>query len=544
MTIFASCRVLLLAGACLICAGVSHAGEASPVVTATTEWTLPSGNLPLGDAALLEQRSRTEIAPGVTHFRVLRGHASLEDGFEAEAGLAMDDAGAKALEETVVRAGFKSKRVPAARPALQPDNTGIWIRVDDRFTSLEQAETVVEALKAQGLGKARRRYTAEDGLATTGPWAINILAIGPGFGGQLRAELANGVIPGKEGTGELSQRLNALAAINAGFFVVKGTSGTEGDLAGLSVIDGRLVSEGTEGRPGFFFGVEGGKRVAYLKQEISTVVSLQPEGAEAKRIDGLNRKPGMTFSCGNPFDAETAVALHDVTCTDPNEIVAFTQDFGGKSDAGGGVEVELDGDGTVTRIAETRGGAIPREGALVQGIGTGADWLKANVQAGRKLILTHRLVDGAGQEIKLEKGIYAVNGGPTLLSGGKDVPYAQIVKEGFGIADVASVPSDYSNADRAYFVNDWFIRRNPHAAIGIAEDGTLLLVTVDGRAPRYSAGLSVTEVAGLMRFLGAKDAMKLDGGGSTMMVVKGKPQNVPSDATGERPDGDAIVVMP
>jgi exopolysaccharide biosynthesis protein len=47
-----------------------------------------------------------------------------------------------------------------------------------------------------------------------------------------------------------------------------------------------------------------------------------------------------------------------------------------------------------------------------------------------------------------------------------------------------------------------------------------------------------------MRALGARDAVNLDGGGSTAMTVRGTLVTRPSDATGERPIGDAIVVAP
>jgi exopolysaccharide biosynthesis protein len=47
-----------------------------------------------------------------------------------------------------------------------------------------------------------------------------------------------------------------------------------------------------------------------------------------------------------------------------------------------------------------------------------------------------------------------------------------------------------------------------------------------------------------MSSLGAVEAMNLDGGGSSTMVVGGTPVNTPSDATGERPVGDAVVVLP
>lgn len=48
----------------------------------------------------------------------------------------------------------------------------------------------------------------------------------------------------------------------------------------------------------------------------------------------------------------------------------------------------------------------------------------------------------------------------------------------------------------------------------------------------------------LARQLGAREAMNLDGGGSTAMAVDGKLVTHPSDTTGERAVGDAVVVSP
>ena len=45
-----------------------------------------------------------------------------------------------------------------------------------------------------------------------------------------------------------------------------------------------------------------------------------------------------------------------------------------------------------------------------------------------------------------------------------------------------------------------------------------------------------------MRALGAKDAVNLDGGGSTTMTIADALVTRPPDATGERPVGDAIVL--
>ena len=79
------------------------------------------------------------------------------------------------------------------------------------------------------------------------------------------------------------------------------------------------------------------------------------------------------------------------------------------------------------------------------------------------------------------------------------------------------------------------------ACIGTAD---LLLATVDGRQPGWSAGVTLAEAARLMRALGARDALNLDGGGSTAMTVRGELVNRPSDPAGERPVSDGVFVLP
>lgn len=88
---------------------------------------------------------------------------------------------------------------------------------------------------------------------------------------------------------------------------------------------------------------------------------------------------------------------------------------------------------------------------------------------------------------------------------------------------------------------------NPRTAVGITAEGVLLFVTVDGRQPGYSAGTTLRETAELLRALGAVDALNLDGGGSTTMVVRGADGrlgvvNRPSDAAGERPVANALLL--
>ena len=85
--------------------------------------------------------------------------------------------------------------------------------------------------------------------------------------------------------------------------------------------------------------------------------------------------------------------------------------------------------------------------------------------------------------------------------------------------------------------------RDPRTAIGIKEDGKVLLMTVDGRQPGYSAGLTAKELGELLLQYGAKNAAMLDGGASTEMIVEGKLVNRPSFKGQERLMGGGLLVI-
>lgn len=75
----------------------------------------------------------------------------------------------------------------------------------------------------------------------------------------------------------------------------------------------------------------------------------------------------------------------------------------------------------------------------------------------------------------------------------------------------------------------------PRTFYGLSKDRkTLYILVVDGRQEKISMGMNYSEGAAFMQFLGAHDAINMDGGGSTTLVTfsKGKPQllNDPSDA--------------
>ncbi|KAA3610451.1 MAG: phosphodiester glycosidase family protein [Calditrichaeota bacterium] len=83
---------------------------------------------------------------------------------------------------------------------------------------------------------------------------------------------------------------------------------------------------------------------------------------------------------------------------------------------------------------------------------------------------------------------------------------------------------------------------HPRTAIAYNKDKTrLYLVTIDGRQAS-SIGISLPDLANLMIQFGAYDALNLDGGGSTTMVVSDKIVNSPSDVSGERAVSNALMI--
>ena len=115
-----------------------------------------------------------------------------------------------------------------------------------------------------------------------------------------------------------------------------------------------------------------------------------------------------------------------------------------------------------------------------------------------------------------------VGGWPRIVEGGKNVAL---------LAD--SIEGTAPGFSRA---------RHPRTAIGISRDSaTVYLVVVDGRQ-QSSVGMTLEELANSLIALGAFEALNLDGGGSTALVVRDSIVNVPSDPNGERPVGNAIVV--
>jgi hypothetical protein len=161
---------------------------------------------------------------------------------------------------------------------------------------------------------------------------------------------------------------------------------------------------------------------------------------------------------------------------------------------------------------------IPTSGCVVSAEGAAADWVRAHLPTGSGVRFKSELKADPPLPFEPE---FLLGAGPRLAAAGR------------AAADpgLAFYPPDFANS------------RHPRTAAGVRKDGRLALVTVDGRQPALSVGMTIAELGTLMLELGCEDAVNLDGGGSTTMVVGGKVVNHPSDAAGERPVSDALLVL-
>ena len=111
----------------------------------------------------------------------------------------------------------------------------------------------------------------------------------------------------------------------------------------------------------------------------------------------------------------------------------------------------------------------------------------------------------------------AIGGGPRLVKNGK--PF---------------IPYDFEKFDAN------MTKRHPRTAIGYTSSGEVVLCVVDGRS-KISRGATFEEMADIMLKQGCTDAINLDGGGSSTMVIGGSIVNRPSDGVA-RPVANALLL--
>ncbi|MEV6688449.1 phosphodiester glycosidase family protein [Streptomyces sp. NPDC051130] len=427
--------------------------------------------------------------------------------------------------------------------------------------------SVLESSSAKTVDTSVPGITRTNYSGGSGPWNVNVVVIDPD-----KAPLA---LKGTFGTGlATSQTPSSMlqdvsvntvrrprVGVNGTFFdgnVLNPSSGThDGDPSGILIRGGKLVSEASMGKGskpvGSALVLQHGR--TYIT-ELSTTITVKPKAGAvaARQLDGINRLPGRNAHCEGttPNDQDETIDGSGV-CRDTSEIVSFTPEYGAPTPTTAfmatsndpdvpsgeavvstdeGIEVLLDAGNKVTACHEpapaagstcqsgNRGGRnVPAGGRILQGIGEGAAWLRANAPVGTELELPQSVVDTRfGDTLSLDASMYVTAGGDLLLRDGQ-VMYTQ------------------PTTSTSTYVPD----AAPRTAVASDGSGRTMLLTVDGRHDTVSKGATRLELATLLRDLGAVDALNMDGGGSTTLVWQNAVANHPSDGTEqERPVADSV----
>ena len=96
--------------------------------------------------------------------------------------------------------------------------------------------------------------------------------------------------------------------------------------------------------------------------------------------------------------------------------------------------------------------------------------------------------------------------------------------------------------NRLFYYNGALKADNPPTEIGYTKDGTMIILAIQGRMKGLAEGATLPQMAKIMVYLGCVEAMNLDGGGSSCMLINGKETIKPSDPTGQRPVPAVLVI--
>jgi len=293
---------------------------------------------------------------------------------------------------------------------------------------------------------------------------------------------------GKETTSSIAKRYGATAAVNGGFFIMRGNY--EGASTGVYELNRRVLASG-DARTALLWCAEHGYRERAAVSPAPFKGSISAKGGWSMAVAGVNRE------------------------RKEGELVVYTPEIGASTPAlGAGLEVTLDSEGRVTAVKDGRdAAAVPVGGFVLSASGKAAGELRAHAEPGMKLRVRLQLVPTtkAGRACRATDIIGA---GPRLVSEGR----VAVTEEGF----------DHAKA------------RHPRTAFAVTREGHFLFLTLDGRQAS-SAGMTLDELAAELVAMGAAEAINLDGGGSTTVVVHDKIRNSPSDKR-ERPVSDAILM--
>ncbi len=302
---------------------------------------------------------------------------------------------------------------------------------------------------------------------------------------QMLPVLARDKVPGRATVKQMSNEYNAIAAINASYFSLGG------EILGNTKING--VTAGT----------------TYFTR---STIGINSDGSTIF---------GRTNYYGNLTMGGVSLAIGGVDCERGADSVVIYNIHQGNSTGTNDFGVEyIVVDNVVTNIFVNKGNnQIPNNGFVVSAHGKAAELFK-NIQIGDEVQFEETIidVDNAGN---FDEAVQVIGAGPTLVKNG-----AINVT-----VDIEKFPSDIR------------VGRAPRSAVGVTKYGDYIFAIVDGRQA-HSKGCTLQEWASiLLNDFGAVNAINLDGGGSTELVVKGDIVNSPSDGH-ERPVGDALIIIP
>ncbi|MGH2808223.1 MAG: phosphodiester glycosidase family protein [Actinomycetota bacterium] len=333
-----------------------------------------------------------------------------------------------------------------------------------------------------------------------GPNRIRVLRVDPQGSPVIDVALANNVLPGHETTSAMARRHGAVAAIN-GDFTLRPSDNGAGRPVNAFAEDGLLkTSPLIWGRN---FSISRDEQDIRIRHNRLHTWLTQTDTGESWNLAAVN--PVVPDQDG--FSVWTRAGQDDFK--PPRDSCAARL----RPDGTNVWTPTMDGltrNYYVHRIV-CRWRPLARRGGVV----VTAPWGSANGALMQASLLEGETVT-YGWSLRRVGIMDTIGGNPTLLENGR-----------YSIGECSS---------------SYFCGRNPRTGVGVTANGTVLLVTVDGRRPGYSRGMTLREFADLFRYLGATDALNLDGGGSTTMVVNGRIVNRPSGGY-ERAVGSALLVL-
>jgi exopolysaccharide biosynthesis protein len=433
------------------------------------------------------ETEKQQLAQGLHHITIKRGTASTTKSYRVTIGTFDSQ---RSADETLEQ--LETARIPAT-PHYRGNRYVVSVNgLPDR----EAAEKTIERISRTGnSSQLSIQEYGQDITNPNGPWEIHVLEADRD---SIRVEVAHAydAAIGLETMSSLAIRRGALAAINGGYFLRRGI--LRGDSTGVLQIKGILLSEPDRGRAAAgFYEQDGETHMVFGRLELRGHIKVGNE--EPIKLSGVNRRRGR------------------------DEIIVYTPQFHGTTlTRPDGAEIVVRNNRVVAIEAQKGSSAIPRAGFVIS-LGSG--------QAQRHL---HRFeMDGKVEAVlnlvsllpdpdeQWERTQFILGGGPLLLLNGQRV----------------------ENPEEEHISRVFFLSRHPRTAVGVRKDGTMLFVTVDGRQPERSVGMSLRELSDLLIELGAVSAINLDGGGSTTMFAGDGTVNRPSDPLGERETADGILLF-